>query len=225
MIKKNLTLILLVVLFIYNNKTFAQLDNTFGGNNQGSTSLGTIDAKAREVQKPKSLNFGDDNGFKTAANQLKKKQQKQQAEENLKYKGILTQAKIAEENYLKNFKQINGQLSLPVIDQDLGSIRTDSKAIHIKCRDFGFPDGDRVTIYVNDEPVVINLTLKRNFQSFALPLEVGINKVKIVALNQGSSGPNTAAFKLYNDTGNLISSKEWNLATGAKATMIVAKNK
>ena len=66
--------------------------------------------------------------------------------------------------------------------------------------------------------------MKQNYQSFALPLDVGINKVKIVALNQGFSGPNTAGFKIYNDAGILISSNEWNLATGAKATMIVVKD-
>lgn len=224
MTKNILKYIATAFIFIINFNGLAQLDNTNGGTKKSGSSLGTTQTDAIEVTKPKSLDFNNDDGFKTAAHELKKKQQKKQAEENLKNKGILTEAKIAEESFLKNFKKINGQLSIPVIDQDLGSIRTDSKNINIICRDYQYPDGDRVTIYVNDVPVVVNLTLKQNYQSFALPLDVGINKVKIVALNQGFSGPNTAGFKIYNDAGVLISSNEWNLATGAKATMIVVKD-
>ena len=58
-----------------------------------------------------------------------------------------------------------------------------------------------------------------------MPLQVGINKIAFIALNQGTSGPNTAAFTVFNDTGNVISSNEWNLATGAKATLVIAKDK
>ena len=50
-----------------------------------------------------------------------------------------------------------------------------------------------------------------------------LNKIIILALNQGTSGPNTAAFKVFNDAGMLLSSNEWNLATGAKATLLIAK--
>ena len=114
---------------------------------------------------------------------------------------------------------------IPKIDQDLGSFRTDSKSVNIICRDYQYPDGDRVTIFVNDIPVVYNISLEERWQKFNIPLEVGINKIEILALNQGTSGPNTAAFKVFNDAGMLISSSEWNLATGAKASLIIAKDK
>ena len=58
-----------------------------------------------------------------------------------------------------------------------------------------------------------------------IPLEVGINEISFVALNQGTSYPNTAGFKVYDDSGNVISSNEWNLATGAKAVILIAKDK
>ena len=112
----------------------------------------------------------------------------------------------------------------PVIDQDLGSYRTDSKSVNIICRDFQYPDGDRVTIFVNDIPVVVNIVLRQQYQKFNIPLEKGMNKIVILALNQGTSGPNTAAFKVFNDAGMLLSSNEWNLATGAKATLLIAKD-
>ena len=44
-----------------------------------------------------------------------------------------------------------------------------------------------------------------------------------LALNQGESGPNTAEFQVYDDKGNLVSSKQWNLLTGVKATIVVTK--
>ena len=37
--------------------------------------------------------------------------------------------------------------------------------------------------------------------------------------------PTDSRFKVYNDSGMLISSNEWNLATGAKATLVIAKDK
>jgi len=78
---------------------------------------------------------------------------------------------------------------------------------------------------INNLPVITNIVLKQQYQSFTLPLEIGINKISFVALNQGTSGPNTAAFKVYNDAGILLSSNEWNLATDAKATLVIAKDK
>ena len=84
--------------------------------------------------------------------------------------------------------------AFPKIDQDLGSFRTQSKSVRIICRDFQYPDGDRVSITINDIPVIRNITLYSSYQSFDLPLEVGINKIAFIALNQGTSGPNTVGF-------------------------------
>lgn len=223
MMYKTLLSIFLIA-FTSNFNAFAQLDNGSGGTTKGK-SIGSFDAPARETTKPIALDFGNDNGFKNANKELENQRKEKQKEEDLKNKGILTAAKVAEERYLKNFQKINGMYNYPVIDQDLGSIETGSESVNIICRDFQYPDGDRVTIFVNDIPVVTNLTLKQRYQSFKIPLEEGVNKIKIVALNQGSSGPNTAGFKVYNDAGMLLASNEWNLATGAKATLIVAKSK
>ncbi len=132
---------------------------------------------------------------------------------------------MAEEQYLRSFQKINGQYVYPVIDQDLGSFATKSKSVKIICRDFQYPDGDKVRIFINNVPVVYSLTLTQSYQSFEIPLDEGVNTIEIVALNQGTSGPNTAAFKIFNDSGMLISENEWNLATGAKASIIIAKEK
>ena len=203
--------------------TFSQIDGN-NGNESGGKKKVVILNNSKEVKKPEAVDLDGTEGFKKAFEKEKEKLKKQQ-DEDLSKKGILTQAKLNEERFLKSFQKINGQYIIPKIDQDLGSFRTDSQSVNIICRDYQYPDGDRVTIFVNDIPLIYNVLLQESWQKFNIPLEVGINKIQILALNQGTSGPNTAAFKVFNDAGMLISSSEWNLATGAKATLIIAKDK
>ncbi len=217
------SLFTLVSLFL-STSFFAQLDNNKGSKEKGKNKAIVLN-NTKEIKKPKSIEIDGSNGFKKAYDKEKAKLKKKQKEEDIKNKGILTQAKISEQRFLKSFKKINGQYIYPKIDQDLGNFRTDAKSVNIICRDYQYPDGDRVTIFVNDIPVIHNLTLRSSYQKFNIPLEVGINKIVIKALNQGTSGPNTAAFKVYSDSGILISSNEWNLATDAKATLVIAKDK
>ncbi|WP_088323223.1 hypothetical protein [Polaribacter tangerinus] len=220
----NKTFTIIGFLLLISNGLFAQLDKNNGNNSKGKIKAIVLD-NAKTSEKPTNVTLDDNNGFKKAYEKEKEKLKEQAAEEALKNKGILTQKKINEARFLKAFKKINGRYVYPKIDQDLGSFRTNSKSVNIICRDFQYPDGDRVTIMVNNIPVVVNILLKQHYQSFNIPLEVGLNKISFVALNQGSSGPNTAAFKVYNDAGMLLSSNEWNLATDAKATLIIAKDK
>jgi hypothetical protein len=65
--------------------------------------------------------------------------------------------------------------------------------------------------------------LTSGYKSFDVPLSIGFNKIVFLALNQGESGPNTAEFEVYDDNGVLVSSKKWNLLTGVKAIIVVAK--
>ncbi|WP_422162182.1 hypothetical protein [Polaribacter sp.] len=202
----------------------AQMDTNKGSKEKGKIKA-VIETNSKEAVRPKSIELNGSGGFEKAFDAEKEKLKKQQEEDKLNNKDILTQAKLNEQRFLKTFQKINGQYIIPKIDQDLGSIRTNSTSVNIICRDYQYPDGDRVTIYVNDIPVIYNITLTTSYQKFNIPLEVGVNKIVIEALNQGTSGPNTAAFKVFNDAGILISSNEWNLATGAKATLLVAKDK
>lgn len=202
----------------------AQLDTNKGTKEKGKTKA-IVSTNSKEISRPKSIELNGLQGFQKAYEAEKQKLQKKQKEDNLDDKGILTQARLNEQRFLKTFKKINGQYIIPKIDQDLGSFRSNSKSVNIICRDYQYPDGDRVTILVNDIPVIYNITLQQNYQKFNIPLRVGLNKIVIEALNQGTSGPNTAAFKVFNDEGVLISSNEWNLATGAKATLMISKDK
>ena len=202
----------------------AQLDKSNGTVTKGKLKA-TILKNSRAIETPNSVELLGNEGFKKAYDKEQEKLKIKQEEEHLKNKGFTSQKQLSEARFLKAFKKINGQYIYPVIDQDLGGFRTNSNSVNIICRDFQFPDGDRVTIMLNNIPIVRNIVLKQQYQSYNIPLEIGINKISFVALNQGTSGPNTAAFKVYNDSGILLSSNEWNLATNAKATIVIAKDK
>jgi hypothetical protein len=213
-----------IILFMSTTTFVAQLDKTNGTINKGKLKA-TILKNAKAIEIPNSVELLGNEGFKKAYDKEQEKLKIKQEEDHLKNKGFTSQKQLSEARFLKAFKKINGQYIYPVIDQDLGGFRTNSNSVNIICRDFQFPDGDRVTIMLNNIPVVTNIVLKQQYQSYTIPLEIGINKISFVALNQGSSGPNTAAFKVYDDSGILLSSNEWNLATNAKATIVIAKDK
>ncbi len=109
-------------------------------------------------------------------------------------------------------------------DQYLGDFKSSGGFVQLVYRDHQSVDGDLVRIFVNDDVVRARVFLGAQFQGFNIKLLKGFNKIDIQALNQGTSGPNTAEFKLYDDTGTLITANEWNLTTGTKATMIVVKD-
>jgi hypothetical protein len=85
-------------------------------------------------------------------------------------------------------------------------------------------DGDRVKLYVNEQVIRRSITLEGGYYIIDIDLREGFNRIDIEALNQGSSGPNTAEFKVFDDNGNLLASREWNILTGYIATMVVMKN-
>jgi len=107
---------------------------------------------------------------------------------------------------------------------ELGRIDTNTKSIRIECRDHSYVDGDRVRISVNEIVVRSNIVLKGGYYTINITLNEGFNRVDIEALNQGTSGPNTAEFKVYDEKGNLLASNEWNILTGYVATLVVIKN-
>jgi len=107
---------------------------------------------------------------------------------------------------------------------ELGKLETNSKSIRIICRDHSYVDGDRVKLYVNEEVVRRSITLRAGYYSIDVNLREGFNRIDIEALNQGSSGPNTAEFKVLDENGTLLADKEWNILTGYIATLVVMRN-
>ena len=110
-------------------------------------------------------------------------------------------------------------------DQYLGDFRNNGKFVQIALRDHESPDGDLIRIMLNDKEVVSRVLLQERFKTVAIDLVMGFNKIDFVALNQGTSGPNTAEVRVFDDDGKLVGSNRWNLATGVKATYIIVKER
>lgn len=108
-------------------------------------------------------------------------------------------------------------------DQYLGELRTGSLNVTIMYRDHEYVDGDRVRIFVNGDIVKSNVYLSAGFNGFTFQLQSGFNKVEFQALNQGSSGPNTAELKIFDEEGKVLSANQWNLNTGRIATVTIIK--
>lgn len=108
-------------------------------------------------------------------------------------------------------------------NQFFGEHRSNAVFVRVMARDFEYEDGDRIKVMVNDRVVVPEIVLTNNFRGVQITLEPGFNKIDFVALNQGTSGPNTAEFRVHDDKDQLVSSNQWNLATGFKATVIIVK--
>jgi hypothetical protein len=110
------------------------------------------------------------------------------------------------------------------VDQFLGEIKNDGEYVNIILRDHEYPDGDLIKVEVNESVVMPAILLTEKAKGFKLDLKNGFNVVDFIALNQGSSGPNTAEIIVYDDQGKLVGTNRWNLATGVKATYIIYKN-
>jgi len=106
---------------------------------------------------------------------------------------------------------------------ELGKLETDTKKIRIEYRDHSYVDGDRVRVYLNEKVVRSSVTLQAGYLSIDIDLLEGFNRIDIEALNQGSSGPNTAEFRVFDGKGNLLADQEWNILTGNIATLVVMK--
>ena len=107
---------------------------------------------------------------------------------------------------------------------ELGKLETSSQSIRIICRDHSYVDGDRVKLYVNEQVIRRSITLRGGYYSVDVNLKEGFNRIDIEALNQGSSGPNTAEFKVLDENGIVLADKEWNILTGYIATLVVMRN-
>jgi len=137
----------------------------------------------------------------------------------MEYKSDLMDAGVELEKRWKD-KEINASYQK---DQYLGDFKTKGTFLSIECRDHEYVDGDKVRVIVNGivvEPVV---SLKGYFKGINVDLVDGFNEIDFLALNQGSSGPNTAQFRVIDVNGSIVTSQVWNLMTGVKATIIVVK--
>ncbi len=108
-------------------------------------------------------------------------------------------------------------------DYDMGDISTTSRIIRIACRDHEYEDGDRVRLIHNGKIVHANLILRNAVAYLEITLTDGFNTLEFYALNEGSSRPNTAEMKVFDDNDLMITSNQWLLTTGYTARLLILK--
>lgn len=213
-------LIFTILIFTVAAQSYAQIDNNSGfgtpinaqeSDNTFNTTLSTNktqglsnntsflnvkeDKKPLDNEQPKNLDMTTDNGLLS---------------NKFDYKpSWLTKDKEALEKFGR--------------DQNLGTYGTKSKTVEILCRDNQYVDGDKVRILVNDQVIIHQVNLRSDFQVFEVDLKPGMNHIQFQALNQGSSGPNTAHFRIYDKEGNMLTESEWNLLTGNKGNLVIVQ--
>lgn len=229
--KNKLSVLLLFLLFVFSGKAvFAQIDTRSGNlkipamEDSSKIKTPTPEAnKSREIPSMKAIEDLSEEPLPALPNPLEKQRnpiffmqdQEQFADAGAKY----TREMNRRQNYSEDEKNEPGNQE----DQDLGTYKSGSKFVKIQCRDFSYVDGDKVAVLVNDKIVQSLVTLRGSFSGFNLELEPGFNKISFKALNQGTSGPNTAEFVIYDDTGSVIVSNQWNLLTGVEAKLVIVK--
>jgi hypothetical protein len=212
---------LFIITLSISSYSFAQLDGSFGNKKDNNSSFDIISAPTKKVEKPKSLGFKNNSGFKTAHAKQQKEYQKKQADIALKNKGVITPELLRKITLQKQAEKYS--FEIPMIDKDLGIFRTTSNGINISAYDFGILDGDVVSIYINDIIVKENYMLLNFSKTISIPLEMGFNKVVIKAVDEGKLRPNTGAFTVFDNYGAEVISNMWTLAKGAKVIALIIR--
>lgn len=142
-------------------------------------------------------------------------------------KSILEVKRVENEDdviVVKHFNGVNKTDKKLHAAQNLGTIYSNTKFIKIAYRDFGLEDGDRVKVYVDNQPVAANVALSNDYYNLHINLDLkGYHQIDIEALNQGIYGPNTAEFIVYDDHGNVIMHKAWDLTQGKIASLGIVR--
>lgn len=217
--KKPMRPLLIVVLFFYSGISFAQIENEppVVQFEQVEDDFKTPDGlELPALKKPSLSDFDNLKDPNSIEDPLKKEEKVDFTQGD----GLVDYTSNIVPKAFKKDKEPSEEYGR---DQFLGDVKTSGGFVQIKYRDHEFVDGDRIRVLVNDDVVQSDISLGGAFGGFTLTLVEGYNRIEFLALNQGSSGPNTAELHVYNDKGQLISAAEWNLLTGNKATVVVIK--
>jgi len=214
----------LVSLFVFPLFLHAQIDSNQGMSvpidaNEGTSISTPLLSPSKPATSNRSRGFSIDKKDDEAEDQFAtdKKKDFDMTTDN----GLLSRKYDYTPSWLKKDKQFSDEF---YSGQNFGTFNTNSKTIEVLCRDHQYVDGDKVALIHNGNVIIHQIYLKENFQSFIIDLVEGQNIIEFKALNQGTSGPNTAHFRVFDENGIMIVENEWNLATGVKATLMVQKS-
>ncbi|MCR9181568.1 MAG: hypothetical protein NXH73_01465 [Flavobacteriaceae bacterium] len=211
---------LTVVFFCFSFSVFSQIENPKGFTPIQSQESSTNLDKPLINNQPKGLS--NTQSFLNSKNKPKPLDVEEEKELNMTTdNGLMTRKFDFKPSWLTKDEEIKSEYAK---GQLLGTFGTDSKTVEILCRDHQYVDGDRVKIIVNDQVIIHNINLREDFQSFIVDLKEGRNVIEFEALNQGTSGPNTAHFRVYDESSNLLTENVWNILTGVRAKLVVMRN-
>ena len=142
-----------------------------------------------------------------------------------KERGITNQRDVVDPTWevKQKFSENQKDVSKYRKDYYLGNIKTKSKHIRIVCRDHEYEDGDRIKLMLNKVVLHPNIILRNSGYVMDIELDEGLNSIQFYALNEGTSSPNTAELKVYDENGIIIGSGQWLLTTGFKANLMVLR--
>ena len=98
-------------------------------------------------------------------------------------------------------------LTMSIVKKDENlNVFVKSKKVVVSIYDSGKVDDDRVNLYVNDELILEDYSITRARREIPITLVQDIAQVRVEALNEGSSAPNTVKVEIK-DGVNLISTR------------------
>ncbi|MFT3794241.1 hypothetical protein [Flavobacterium sp.] len=109
-------------------------------------------------------------------------------------------------------------------NMDLGTFETTSEYVTVYSRDYEAVDGDYVRAW-HDEFVIDDAILLGDVygKGLRIYLHKGRNVIAMEAMNIGTSAPNTAAFYVKDEFGNVLTESMWALDVGYKAVINIDK--
>ncbi len=108
-------------------------------------------------------------------------------------------------------------------DIDFGLIKTERSKVIIRFRDYGMIDGDYIKIVKDNSIHTDNIFIGYDWKEYEIFVNEGFNKIDIVALNMGTSMPNTTQLEIYDSSGILLQPDLTILYTGFKASIVSIK--
>ncbi len=94
----------------------------------------------------------------------------------------------------------NSKLNVKVItlkDGEKLNISSKEQVINLKVFDNEFIDGDRISIYANDNLILENYAVQKSINNIKIPLLEESTCIKILAVNEGKYPPNSASVMLF----------------------------
>ena len=127
------------------------------------------------------------------------------------------QTAILDERYSPPFQIVGAGNNAGLTD-----VTVNARHITITLTDDGsLVDGDRVDVFLNGVKVIDNHTLVGGAGTvFSLDLLPGSNELRVAALNEGTSSPNTAQLRI-SDVTDGASLQSWRLLTGESGSLLI----